>query len=131
MAEVWFFEKPGCVTNNKQKQLLAQSGHVVHSMNLLEYQWTTTTLLRFLDGLPVTDWFNPSARQIKDGSVQPQTLTEEQALQLLIDEPILIRRPLLHAEGQYMTGFDIERVAQWIGLRTTDPTADYVACSKP
>lgn len=120
MVEVWFYEKPGCINNTKQKQLLRQSGHDVITHNLLETSWDVKKLRIFFGDLPVSEWFNCSAPAIKDGSIDPKVLDEEQALELMISDPILIRRPLMCAGEEYMTGFDIDVVDKWIGLASID-----------
>jgi nitrogenase-associated protein len=120
MAEVWFYEKPGCINNTKQKQLLLQSGHDVISHNLLETDWDVVKLRAFFGDLPVSEWFNYTAPAIKDGCIDPTVLDEEQALDLLISAPILIRRPLMNIGAEYMVGFDIDVVDKWIGLASND-----------
>jgi nitrogenase-associated protein len=123
MAEVWFYEKPGCINNVKQKQLLIQSGHEVISHNLLEVGWDVPRLRRFFGDLPVAKWFNYTAPAIKDGWIDPEMLDEAQALKLMISEPILIRRPLMHVGTEYMVGFDFDAVDKWIGLACNDADA--------
>ena len=116
MAKVWFYEKPGCINNTRQKKLLMQAGHDVISHNLLEVKWDKTYLKKFFTGLPVNEWFNNSAPAIKDGLVNPETLDEDQAITLLLSEPILIRRPLMCVGDEYRVGFDADTVNEWIGL---------------
>ncbi len=40
MSSVLFYEKPGCLSNAKQKALLASLGHRVAVRNLLAEPWT-------------------------------------------------------------------------------------------
>lgn len=116
MAEVWFFEKPGCINNSKQKQLLKQSGHKLIIHNLLEYDWDVVSLRLFFADLPVAHWFNSSAPAIKGGWIDPENLDEAQAMSLMMKEPILIRRPLMRVGKEHMVGFDIDVINKWIGL---------------
>lgn len=116
MSEVLFFEKPGCGGNARQKARLRASGHVVVERDLLGEPWSEETLLAFLGDLPVAAWFNRAAPRVKSGEVVPEALDRAAALALLIGEPLLIRRPLMAAEGRRMVGFDEAAVAAWIGL---------------
>lgn len=116
MAEVLFYEKPGCINNTRQKQLLKQSGHKVISHNLLEVDWDVVSLRMFFNDLPVVRWFNYSAPAIKDGWIKPDTLDEIQAITLMMCEPVLIRRPLIRVGEECMAGFDFDDVDKWIGL---------------
>ena len=121
MATVIFYEKPGCGNNTKQKVWLAASGHTVLAQNLLTEKWTAARLRPFFAGLPVAQWFNPSAPRIKSGEVDPHALDAEMALSMLLIDPLLIRRPLMEVEGELRVGFDARAVDAWIGLNDSQP----------
>lgn len=116
MAEIEFWEKPGCGGNARQKARLRASGHVVIEHDLLAEPWTAATLGTFLADLPVEAWFNRAAPRVKAGEIVPETLSAEAAMAALLAEPLLIRRPLMRAEARHMVGFDEAAVADWIGL---------------
>jgi len=54
---------------------------------------------------------------IKHGEVEPDKLNEQEALALMLANPILIRRPLMQVGDSFKAGFDQEAVAKWIGLK--------------
>lgn len=110
MKLVLFYEKPGCVTNSRQKKLLQESGCILIVKNLLEHGMTQDELLTYLESKPVAGWFNPNAPKVKNGEVDPSAFNEEDALALLFREPILIRRPLVSVEGCRMCGFDTKKI---------------------
>jgi len=116
MAHVTFYEKIGCGGNARQKQLLLDSGHQVMTRGLRNRAWTNHALLEFLAGLPVAQWFHPSAPAIKNGEIVPAELDEPTALALLRDNPLLIRRPLLQVGDERRVGFDAKAIHDWIGL---------------
>ncbi len=120
MTTVVFYEKPGCINNTRQKAWLAASGHRVDARDLLQESWTAARLRRFFGTLPVSAWFNMSAPRIKDGEVQPERLDADAALQLMLRDPLLIRRPLLEVDGECRAGFDPLAVRRWIGLIAGD-----------
>jgi nitrogenase-associated protein len=127
MARLTFWEKPGCGGNARQKALLAAAGHVLGVKSLLAEPWTPERLLQFLGPLPVDQWFNLAAPRVKSGEVEPARLSGEDALTLLLAEPLLIRRPLmelaepLEDRAPRMVGFETERMAAWIGLAPAAP----------
>jgi nitrogenase-associated protein len=120
MAIVTFYEKPGCKGNARQKAVLIAAGHVIVAKSLKTEAWTPRSLLDFLAPLPIPEWFNPSAPAIKTGNILPETLIAETALQLLLENPLLVRRPLmeteLNGEISRQVGFYPEVVDAWIGL---------------
>lgn len=123
MAIVLFYEKPGCINNTRQKVMLAAAGHTVQARNLLTEKWTSDRLRAFFGSLPVSAWFNPSAPRVRDGEVHPATLSEGEALRLMLADPLLIRRPLMEVDGQRRVGFDQDVVDGWIGLASKMNTA--------
>lgn len=116
MTTILFYEKPGCINNTKQKQLLQEAGYEVDARNLLTEPWSDEHLLSFFSGLPVSEWFNRSAPQVKDGQVIPERLTAEQAIALMLQEPLLIRRPLMQIGDQQLVGFEADKVNQALAL---------------
>lgn len=116
MAHIVFYEKPGCGGNARQKAVLRAARHTVEVRNLLTWPLTREALLDFLAPLPVAEWFNRAAPRIKSGEVQPEALDAQAALALLLQEPLLIRRPLMSCAGERHVGFDTALVHAWIGL---------------
>ena len=132
MATVHFYEKPGCFNNTRQKQLLLQAGHLLVVYNLLEFPWAENrSLLRaFFGNLPVADWFNRSAPAIKSGDVVPELLSERDAIEVMVADPLLIRRPLLEVEGRRRVGFDAESIDAWLGLSAGGVGDDLETCPR-
>lgn len=126
MATVIFYEKPGCTNNTKQKALLKAAGHTVEARNLLTQTWSVETLRPFFGNLPVTEWFNYTAPRIKSGEIIPAQLDAETALKLTIEDPLLIRRPLLQVGERREVGFDRDKIAAWIGLEAVDEAGQVV-----
>lgn len=132
MAVVHFYEKPGCINNTRQKQILEHAGHLLVVHDLLNIPWIEKreVLRSFFGPLPVGEWFNRSAPAVKNGDVHPELVTERQAIELMIADPLLIRRPLLEAQGQRRVGFDQESIDAWLGLKEANDNADLETCPK-
>jgi nitrogenase-associated protein len=117
--KVIFYEKPGCTNNTKQKQMLMESGHQVLAKSLLTERWTEERLKEFFGNKPVALWFNMAAPAIKSGELTPETFSEETALKAMIQDPLLIKRPLIETEEGKVSGFDNELVNKLINHRDT------------
>lgn len=116
MAQIVFYEKPGCGNNTRQKALLAAAGHEVDARSLLTEAWTAERLCAFFGQRPVAEWFNRAAPRVKSGEVIPEQLDADAALEMMLQDPLLIRRPLLESAGRKEVGFDLEIVGPWLGV---------------
>ena len=88
--------------------------------NLLTEAWTEKRLREFFGNRPVAEWFNRAAPKVKSGEIVPELTNAVTALQLMLQEPLLIRRPLIEAEGRKEIGFDQETIHTWLGLTPTN-----------
>jgi nitrogenase-associated protein len=134
MARIIFYEKPDCAGNAKQRRRLEAAGHELTRRDLLSTPWTAELLLPFLAPLPVGQWFNRAAPRVKEGVINPDGLGRDEALALLLAEPLLIRRPLMEREdGARMVGFDVAEVDGFVGLgksSSAEPSS-LEGCVKP
>lgn len=127
MAKVIFYEKPGCKNNSKQKTLLVAAGHELETYDIRTYAWTPNTLRLFFGNRPIADWFNKAAPSIKSGEVVPDKIDADTALKLMIQDPLLIRRPLIQVGERREAGFDIDSIDAWIGLQAIDASQQAVS----
>lgn len=118
MAQIVFYEKPGCINNTRQKKLLRQAGHTVIAKDLLAENWADKPeqLRAFFLEKRVPNWFNRSAPLIKQGAINPDEIDADQAIALMVTNPLLIRRPLMQVGAEKMCGFEETEVDNWIGL---------------
>ncbi|MBD2209822.1 nitrogenase-associated protein [Nostoc linckia FACHB-104] len=120
MAKVIFYEKPGCKGGTRQKVLLTAAGHEVVPQSLLTEPWTSDRLRSFFGDRPVAEWFNRSSPRVKSGEVVPEKLDADTALSLMLQDPLLIRRPLLEVGDRREVGFEVDKIDAWIGLQPVD-----------
>lgn len=131
MTHILFYEKTGCINNTKQKKLLAEAGYQVEARDLLNESWSREALARYFGNMPVADRFNQSAPQVTSGAVVPQQLDEETAYELMIAEPILIRRPLMKIGEHYLVGFNEEQVNNVLTINLEEKAhGDLEACPR-
>ena len=130
MANIVFYAKPGCLTNQRQQVLLRRLGHSVTVRDLLSEPWSPERLYEFLKSRPVSEWFNPAAPAIKLGAVDPDGLDAAAALRLLVADPVLIRARYGNGPGQ------IRRIrdpgdAGATGHIGAQHGRDHASCSRP
>jgi nitrogenase-associated protein len=130
MANIVFYAKPGCLTNQRQQVLLRRLGHSVTVRDLLSEPWSPERLYEFLKSRPVSEWFNPAAPAIKLGAVDPDGLDAAAALRLLAADPVLIQRPLLEMDQDRYAGFDTPEMLERLGI-SAQHGRDHASCSRP
>ena len=95
----------------------------------------SSKLLTYLESRPVSEWFNPNAPALKKKHLDPNAFTKEEALSLLFDDPILIRRPLLSVQGKRMCGFDKNVIEDILEISLDrdidDKCSSKIACPAP
>jgi len=116
MARIVFWEKPGCQGNARQKEILLASGHELEVRDLLAEPWSEERLKLFFGDRPVAEWFNPAHPRVKSGEVDPAGFRRDEALVLMVAEPLFIVRPLMQSGEERLAGFDLTEVHNWIGL---------------
>lgn len=126
MAEIRFFEKPGCINGEKQKNILRAAGHTLSCVNILEHQWTKEELLNFVAGKTPAEIMNFTAPAIKNGDITPADLSFDEALDLMLADPILIKRPLIEVAGQHIQGFLHPELQSYLGKWSGEE--DVVTC---
>jgi arsenate reductase (glutaredoxin) len=109
------FEKPGCINGEKQKRILIEGGNVLDCVNILEHPWSREELSEFFLVKTPSLIMNHTAPAIKKGQIIPANLQYDEAVTLMIEDPILIKRPLIRVDGLSIQGFMDERLAPYLG----------------
>jgi arsenate reductase-like glutaredoxin family protein len=69
---------------------------------------------------------NHTAPAIKKGEIVPENLQHDEAVTLMIENPILIKRPLIRVDGMSIQGFTDERLTPYLGA--WDGKDDVITC---
>ena len=126
MAFIQFFEKPGCINGEKQKNILIEAGNVLECLNILEHPWSREELAPFFAAKEPALIMNHTAPAIKKGEIVPANLQYDEAVSLMIQNPILIKRPLIRVDGLSIQGFTDERLTPYLG--SWNGQEDVVTC---
>lgn len=110
MATIHFYGKPDCINNKKQISLLQSGGNTVLVHDLTTCSLTSDVLQQFFGDLPVVNWFNPTAPALKTGRIDPAQVDREDALQAMLQDRLLIRRPLMQIGMHRLCGFKTDEI---------------------
>lgn len=126
MADIVFYEKPGCTNGEKQKAILRAAGHNLHTIDILRYSWNKEKLLDFVAGKKPVEMMNHTAPAIKKREIIPERLSLTEAVEMMVADPILIRRPLVEVDSLKIQGFMDPRLVPYLG--EWDGEDDVITC---
>lgn len=69
---------------------------------------TLAELKKLIGARPIQEFVNPRSTPYRTLGLKDRKLTKTETLQLLLDEPNLIRRPIVVKGARYIFGFDRE-----------------------
>ena len=73
-------------------------------------------IVELLNGEPPSALFNPRSQALKKAGIDPAALSEEQMLELLVEEPRYWRRPVAVIDGRLIAGATAKTLAAELGL---------------
>ncbi len=114
MTKIIFYEKPGCVENQKQKNFLGAAGYEIETRDLTTEHWTPAGLRAFFAEKPVAEWFDWSAAKIASGEINPAATNPQSALVMMSVDPNLIKSPLLKYNGRCASGLDAAELERFL-----------------
>jgi nitrogenase-associated protein len=135
MKTIVFYEKTGCIGNRQQKDFLRSwlhdnkfhNDYTLEVRDLLATPWSADELRLFFGDKPVKQWFNQSAPRVTSGEINIDCLNEQQAITLMLADPILICRPLLQLDTKKQSGFVDGPVLASLNIFLT-PEEDLQSC---
>lgn len=107
---VLFIEYPKCTTCKKAKKWLDEHGVEYVDRHIVEDNPTAAELAEWHErsGLPLRRFFNTSGMKYRELGIKAKLdagMTDEEAYELLATDGMLVKRPLIVADGVVLTGF--------------------------
>jgi arsenate reductase len=94
MAKVTFYYKKGCPTCRKAQKLLESMGHELDMRDLEEYPPPRSLLETHIDAKNVKAYLNTRASSYRDHGLKDDPPTKKGAIELMMRDPNLIKRPI-------------------------------------
>jgi Spx/MgsR family transcriptional regulator len=111
MKKIRFFWKSTCTTCRDARTFLRNDlGAELDERDYAKIPLSAAELKELFAGRDPRDYLNPRSPAYKAMNLSGKSLTEEQALALMAQEPNLIKRPIVIAGKQMLAGFDREKL---------------------
>lgn len=109
--EIYLYSR--CSTCRDAERILADSGRPFRRRDFFQERFTADELKGLLEraGLTPAGVLSRRSPAYKDLNLDGRELTDGELLALMIQEPRLLRRPLIIAGEKTLVGFDRERIA--------------------
>jgi Spx/MgsR family transcriptional regulator len=97
-----------CTSCRKAERVLQGGATEYQRRDFFKERFTVTELHALLEraGLNVADALSTRSRAYKEHNLADRDLSDEQILELMVDEPTLLRRPLVIGNGPTVVGFN-------------------------
>ena len=89
-----------------------QDGAVLDERDFFQEPLTEAELKELIGDRQIPDVFSWKSPSFKKLGLDPDNLSDEDLLRLMLDEPRLIRRPLIRVGEQLFIGADLEAVRE-------------------
>ena len=114
-GNVLFIEYPKCSTCRKAKKWLDEQGIAYTDRHIVENNPTADELRAWIatSGLPIRRFFNTSGMKYRVLGMKDRFavgITEDECLELLSQDGMLVKRPLVIGDGFVLVGF---KQAEW------------------
>ena len=110
MKRVTLYTKSGCTTCIKARQFLLSKGIHYTERDIFKHPFSEGELRAIVAQRPAKELFSYRSPSVKALGLDPDRLTEEEMIRHMLDEPRLIRRPLMTAGAAIAVGFDEEQL---------------------
>ena len=111
---VQIFHNPRCSKSRQTKEILENQGVDTNIVEYLKTPPTTTELEEILDmlGLEPRELMRKNESVYKENNLGDDSLTREQLIQAMVDNPILIERPIVIKGNKAAIGRPPEKVLE-------------------
>lgn len=109
---ILFVEYPKCTTCRKAKKWLQEKGLEFIDRDIKEDNPSKEELKKWLDisGLPIKKFFNTSGMLYREKGMKDKinTLSEEELLDILSEDGMMVKRPIVVKDDKVLVGFKEE-----------------------
>lgn len=112
--EVQIFGTRKCADTRKAQRFFSERRVRAHFVNLVERPAARGELMRFAQRFGVSALVDVESRRYADLGLRAARLSDERLLALLVDEPLLLRMPLVRCQQRLTVGLAESEWASWI-----------------
>jgi arsenate reductase len=105
-----FLQKPTCTTCRKARAYMEDRGFALHFRNLDAERLTADELGKLIGDRDHREFLNTRNELYRQKNMKENPPSRADAIRMMVNEPNLIRRPVIVAGGRIVLGFDQEKI---------------------
>jgi arsenate reductase len=105
-----FLQKPTCTTCRKARAYMEDRGFALHFRNLDKERLTADELEQLIGDRDHREFLNTRNELYRQKNMKENPPSRADAIRMMVNEPNLIRRPVIVAGGRIVLGFDQEKI---------------------
>ena len=102
--KVDFYSWAKWTTCRKTKEFLSQKNIKFHERDFFKEKFSREEIVGLLQSSPASEMFNPKSASVKSMGLEPAKLKDDQLIDLMMQEPRLIRRPVVRIDDNVYFG---------------------------
>jgi arsenate reductase (glutaredoxin) len=110
--KVQFLHKPNCTTCRKARHYMEKRGYQLYFRDLAKDRLSPEELEKLIGDRDYKDFLNTRNQRYRKENMKENPPSRQQAVQMMAEEPNLIRRPVIVGGGRVVLGFDQEGIAR-------------------
>ena len=110
--KVQFLHKPNCSTCRKARSYLEKRGYQLYFRDLEKERLSPEELEKLIGDGDYKKFLNTRNERYRKENMKENPPSREQAVQMMSQEPNLIRRPVIVGGGRVVLGFDEQGIAR-------------------
>jgi Spx/MgsR family transcriptional regulator len=110
---VQFLHKPTCTSCRNAREFMEKRGFQLHLRDLWKERLSAAELEQLIGDRDHTEFLNPRSDLYKEKQMKDNPPSRRQAIEMMVEEPGLIRRPVIVAGGRVVVGFDENEMAKF------------------
>ena len=93
-------------TCRKTKEFLSQKKVAFNERDFFKDKFSREEILELLKSSPASEMFNPRSPSVKSMGLEPAKLADDELIDLMMQEPRLVRRPVVRIDDKVYFGAD-------------------------
>jgi arsenate reductase/regulatory protein spx len=110
-----FYGWNNCNTCQKAKKYLQQEGFELNYRDFFKEKFTKGEIEELLTGRPAVEMFSTRSPAVNALGLKTESLTQVEMIELMVEEPRLIKRPIVRIDGRIYFGTDVKTLAKILG----------------